>query len=107
ATVLSSLVIGDGIGALGGGVERIFERAPRRLERCRIGVARHPHRLAGHPAAAAERKIDRGAVPVAELHACPGRNRDWIDRPPGLARELDDAEPGDTRDLWNVGGERD
>src|SRR6516164_785481 len=99
--------IGDGIRAGGGGVERGLERSPRGFERGAVGVGGHTQRLGRDPAAAAERKIDGRAVPVVELQASPGRDRDRIDRPTGRARELDNAETGDTRELGNVGGERD
>ena len=56
---------------------------------------------------AAERQVDRRAVPVVELDAPAGRDGDRIDRPAGMLRELDDAEPGDARDLGHVGGQRD
>src|SRR5262249_35784884 len=36
-----------------------------------------------------------------------GRDGKRIDQPAGCARELDDAEPGDARNLGDVGGERD
>src|SRR5262249_58045171 len=81
--------------------------APRGSERGAVGVGRHAQRLAGDPAAAAERQVDGRAVPIVELHAPPGRDRDGIDRTAGRTRELDDAETGDARDLGNVSGERD
>jgi hypothetical protein len=74
-----------------------------------------PHRRPPEPqtgalayaAAASERKVDRGAVPVHELEAARGRNGDRIDWPAGRTRKLDDSEPGDPRNFGDIRGERD
>ena len=53
--------------------------------------------------AAAERQIDGGAVPIVQPDEAAGRHRERDDRPSGLLRQHDDAEPRDARALRHVG----
>src|SRR5262249_53911721 len=98
--------VGDGVRAFGRRIERLFERAARLFETSLAYLDRHADRVTNNGYAAAEGKIDGRVVPVVEHDSPADGERNREDRPPRCARKLDDTEPRDARDFWNVGGER-
>jgi hypothetical protein len=94
------------IGALCRRIEFGFELCPRRLQHTRVGIRRHSDDLSAHDQAAPERQRDHGAIPILQPDETAGDDHHRDDRPPALARQHDDAEPGLARHLRHVRRQR-
>src|SRR5262249_8719912 len=99
------LAINDRVGPLSCCIELRLERAPRSFQGLRIGIGGNADGLADDNRAAAERQVDRRAIPIIEDDPAARRKRNRIDRAARLARQRDDAEAGDPRNLGNIGSQ--
>src|SRR5579883_701996 len=89
------------------GLELALDGLPRALERIGVGVGANPNRTAADNPAASERQADLGTVPVVEDDAVARRDSEQIDRAAGHRRQPHDAFARNTRDLRDVGSQRD
>src|ERR1700753_3207902 len=91
-----------GVDLAGRFVQNGLDMRPDFFHRLGVGVRRHPNRFNADQAAASERQVDRGAIPVLEADKTAGRHREWHDRSPGFPRQHDDAKSSDARTLGYV-----
>ena len=84
---------GKFVGARGRLIEAAFDGDAGRLERGRIGVLRHPYRIADHDAKLGEGQVDGKCAPIVEREVAIRRHGAGHDRAPRELRQHDDAVP--------------